>query len=108
LISDYVLEECIRILKTKFHEKTYILPLLLENFGVKITKDPLEKEVEKFIGIIDFRDASILASAMEHRADYLITLDKKHFLNQKVLEFVRDKKISILTPKEFLEKKMEK
>jgi hypothetical protein len=30
-------------------------------------------------------------------------LDKKHFLNQKVLEFAKDKKISILTPKEFLE-----
>ncbi len=105
LISDYVLEECIRILKTKFPEKTYILPILLENFGFKITKDPSEKEVEKFIGIIDFKDAPILAAAIKHKADYLITLDKKHFLNQKVLEFIRDKKISILTPKEFLEKR---
>ncbi len=103
LISDYVLEECIRILKTKFPEKTYILPIMLENFGFKTTKDPPEKEIEKFIDIIDFKDAPILAAAIKYKTDYLITLDKKHFLNQKVLEFARDKKISILTPKEFLE-----
>ena len=103
LISDYVLEECIRILKTKFPEKTYILPIMLENFGFKMTKDPSEKEVEKLIDIIDFKDAPILAAVIKYKTDYLITLDKKHFLNQKVLEFARDKKISILTPKEFLE-----
>ena len=102
LISDYVLEESIRILKTKFPEKTYILPILLENFRFKMTKDPSEKEVEKLIDIIDFKDAPILAAVIKYKTDYLITLDKKHFLNQKVLEFARDKKISILTPKEFL------
>lgn len=103
LISDYILEECIRILKTKFPEKTYILPMVLENFRFKITKDPSEKEVEKLISIIDFKDAPILAAAIKYKTDYLITLDKKHFLNKKVLEFAGNKKISILTPKEFLE-----
>ncbi len=103
LISDYVLEECIRVLKTKFPEKTYILPIMLENIGFKMIKDPSEKEVEKFIDIIEFKDAPILAAAIKYKTDYLITLDKKHFLDQKVLEFAKDKKISILTPKEFLE-----
>ncbi|MBA4320340.1 MAG: hypothetical protein C0412_18235, partial [Flavobacterium sp.] len=78
-------------------------PIMLENFGFKITKDPPEKEIEKFIDIIDFKDAPILTAAIKYKTGYLITLDKKHFLNQKVLEFARDKKISILTPKEFLE-----
>lgn len=102
LISDYVLEECIRIFKTKFPEKTYILPIVLENFRFKITKDPSEKEVEKLISIIDFKDAPILAAAIKYKTDYLITLDKKHFLNEKVRNFAGENNVLVFTPKEFI------
>jgi len=35
-------------------------------------------------------------------------LDRRDFLDQKVLEFAQKKKLSILTPKEFLEKELVK
>ena len=47
-------------------------------------------------------DAPILISAIEN-SDFLLTLDKKDFLNQEVLEFAKKKKLAIVMPKEFLE-----
>ena len=104
LISDYVLDECIRTIKIKFPDKLNALTLFLTNYNFQILKDPTEKEVEKLIKIINFRDAPVLGGALKHKADYLITLDKKDFLNPKVLEFAEKKNLLILTPKEFLER----
>jgi len=106
LISNYVLEECLRVLKLKYPEKIFILAMLLENFRFQIVKDPSQKEVEKLIKIIEPEDAPILAGAIKYKAKYLVTLDKKDFLNLKVLEFVKKHKISILTPKEFFSKNL--
>ena len=103
LISEYVLDECIRILGMKFPMKANILPLFLTNFNFKILRDPTQKEVENLIEIINFQDAPVLAGALKYKVEYLISLDKKDFLNQKVLEFARKKGLSILTPKEFLQ-----
>jgi hypothetical protein len=104
LISDYVLDECIRTLKIKFPTKLNTLTSFLTNYNFQILKDPTEKEVEKLIKIINFRDAPVLGGALKHKAEYLITLDKKDFLNPKVLEFVKKKNLLVLTPKEFLER----
>ena len=79
LISDYVLDECIRTIKTKFPAKLNTLTLFLTNYNYQILKDPNEKEVENLIKIINFRDAPVLGGALKHKADYLITLDKKRF-----------------------------
>ncbi|PJB99273.1 MAG: hypothetical protein CO077_02570 [Candidatus Nealsonbacteria bacterium CG_4_9_14_0_8_um_filter_35_12] len=103
LISDYVLDECIRILNKKYPTKANILTLFLTNFNFKILRDPPEKEIENLIEIINFRDTPILAAALKYKSNYLATLDKKDFLNPKVLEFAKKKKLAIITPKEFLE-----
>jgi len=104
LISDYVLEECIRILKSKYPAKLFILTILLNTFRFKIVKDPTQNEVKSLIKIINPEEAPILAGAIKHKAKYLVTLDKKDFLNPEVLRFATKHKILILTPKEFLEK----
>ena len=62
---------------------------------VKIAKVDLCKKV-----IIE-KDAVILAEVKRSKCDYIITLDKKDFLQQKVFKFIKPKKI--LTPKMFFE-----
>jgi predicted nucleic acid-binding protein len=104
LISEYVLAECIRTIKTKFPTREDGLMLLLTNFNFKILKDSASKEVEKLIDIIDFQDAPILAAALKYKVEYLITLDKKDFLNQRILKFAKKRGLLILTPGELIQK----
>lgn len=92
----------------KFPTKLNTLTLILTNYNFQILKDPTEKEVEKLTEMINFQDAPILAGVLKYKVNYLITLDKKDFLNQKVLEFAKKKKLLILTPKEFLQKESAK
>ena len=51
--------------------------------------------------VIVKKDAVILAEAKRVQADFLITLDKKHFLKDEVRRFIKDAKIC--TPGEFIE-----
>ncbi len=51
--------------------------------------------------IIAIKDAVILAEAKNSHCEFLITLDRKHFLTVKVAKFLEPSKI--LTPKEFFE-----
>lgn len=104
LISEYVLAECIRIIRTKFLTRENDLMLLLTKFNLKILRDPASKEVEKLIDIIDFQDAPILAAALKYKVEYLITLDKKDFLNQRILKFAKTRGLLILTPGELIQK----
>ncbi|MCD6412359.1 PIN domain-containing protein [bacterium] len=103
-LLEYVLEECFRVLYIKYPTKLPILIAFLTAFPFQIAKDPSQKEVEKVIDIINPEDAPILAGAIKYQAKYLITLDKKDFLVQKVIGFAEKHKISVITPKEFLSK----
>jgi len=66
-----------------------------------IKKAPDKNLVEKFNSIvIDLGDSHVLASSTETKADFLVTLDKKHLL-------ILDKKIKglkIVSPKQLIEK----
>ncbi|OGD54296.1 putative toxin-antitoxin system toxin component, PIN family [Candidatus Beckwithbacteria bacterium RBG_13_35_6] len=43
--------------------------------------------------VINIKDAPILAAAIESKADFLVSLDRKDFLRPKVLEFAKPLKI---------------
>lgn len=60
---------------------------------------PDEKLINKAKKTIHIKDAVILAEAKTARADCLITLDKKHFLTDKAISFLKPKKV--LTTKMF-------
>ena len=47
------------------------------------------------------KDAVILAEAKQAKSDFLVTLDKKDFLNKKVTQYL--KPTVALTPKDFIE-----
>ncbi len=62
---------------------------------------PIDKQIEKARKVIVEKDAAILAEMKDSNCDYLVTLDKKDFLQEKVLEFIKPKKI--VTPKMFFD-----
>jgi putative PIN family toxin of toxin-antitoxin system len=61
--------------------------------------DPPAMTVEKASALVGPKDAAILAAAIEEKVDYLITLDKKHFLTGKTPQ---DIPLEICTPADFL------
>ena len=65
-------------------------------------KTPNDLLIERARKVIVEKDAVILAEAKDSDCDYLITLDKRDFLQEKVHRFFKPKKI--LTPKMFFEK----
>ena len=61
--------------------------------------DPSPGLVRKAATMVGRKDASILAAAREGKVDFLVTLDKKHFLS------IRARKgagVAVVTPSEFL------
>ncbi len=61
--------------------------------------DPPPTAVKKASALVGPKDAAILAAAIEEKVDYLITLDKKHFLKEKTSP---DLPLEICTPADFL------
>lgn len=62
---------------------------------------PDKKLIRRAKKAIAAKDAVILAEAKKAQVDFLVTLDKKHFLKDKVRKFVRG--TEICTPGEFIE-----
>lgn len=99
--SRLVLREADRNLRRKTDPKT------LKAFhrflkGTKIDVPPFvtAQILERYEAHIHPKDAPILAAAMEAEVDYLMTLDRKHFLTPKALS--SSKRVKILTPGDFL------
>lgn len=57
--------------------------------------------VKKAQKVIEEKDSVILAEAKQAKCDFLVTLDKKDFLNEKVAKFLKPK--IALTPKGLIE-----
>jgi predicted nucleic acid-binding protein len=64
-----------------------------------MVEDPPATAVARAAALAAQKDASILSAALEAKVDYLITLDKKHFLKHKVKKSIP---IEICTPADFL------
>jgi len=82
------------------------LPRLLSRFRQFIhdlkpllIDDPGPSLVKKADAIVGRKDASILAAALEGKVDFLVTLDKKHFLSPRVR---KGADVTVVTPSEFL------
>jgi len=67
---------------------------------IKIVTIESSRAKQYYKGLIEEKDAPILYGALRSQADYLITLDKKHFFTEKL----RKKKFPfiILTPGQFI------
>ncbi len=84
VISRQVLIEADRNFSCKLPGLVTQFCRFIQSLAPVMVEDPPIKAVEKAANLIDRKDATIGAAAPEAKIDYLISLDKKHFLKQKV------------------------
>ena len=102
-ISRYVIYEA----KTKSpsllsqHEKQRLNFLLLQ-CNLILVAEPLDRDIQAYTMVIEKKDAPILAAAKSVNIHYLLTLNTKDFMKEKVRDSMRP--IQITTPKDFLQK----
>lgn len=63
-----------------------------------LKQEPNRNLINSAKKVIAEKDAVILAEAKQAKSDFLVTLDKKHFLQTKVKKFIKPN--LVLTPKE--------
>lgn len=99
VISEIVLDEIIRNASKIKLSKTEVKKLIF-NFFTHIISPPTEEFFNLYRNmVIDYGDIHLLVSAKEAKADFLVTLDKKHIL---ILQ-KKIKEIKIVSPKQLLE-----
>lgn len=76
------------------------LTFFLTTVPYTITSFLNKKEIEKCSRWIHKKDAPVLAAAIKSKTDFLLTLDKKHFIQPQVQKFAG--KVRITTPGEFI------
>lgn len=100
--SAYVLDETIKNLKEDYPSYLTRLKWLLLSSGLKVLSNPLQKELVKAMKLIDFKDAPVLAATLQHKMDFLITLDRGHFFTQQLAQ--ANLPCEILTPGDFIKR----
>lgn len=95
------------LIESELNIKAKLSREALLNFYKLIAKTPfiLQPPVTlaekiKYYDIIHQKDAHVLAAALQGNCDYLITLDRKHFMTTKIQQ--TNFPIKILTPGDFL------
>jgi putative PIN family toxin of toxin-antitoxin system len=99
VISRQVLVEADRNFSSKLPNLIGQFRRFIQNLAPLMVDDPSAAAMERATGLVDRKDAAILAAAMEAKVDFLITLDKKHFLKPKIKG---DIPIEVCTPTDFL------
>ena len=99
VISRQVLIEADRNIAAKFPQLLGRFRQFMHHLGPLMVEDPTRESMEKAATVVDRKDAPILAAAQDANVDYLITLDKRHFLNPKTRQKVI---LKIVSPIEFL------
>lgn len=97
MTSKLVLTEAERNVREKlesYHLKRFFL--LVQKLEI-FEQESEPRLIQKAQKVIVKKDAVILAEAKMAKADFLLTLDRKHFLTSKVIKFLKPKKI--FTPK---------
>lgn len=72
----------------------------LATLQLELVKSPTAREIAAQSRIIDPKDAHVLAAALKASVDFLLTLDRKHFLSRAVLQ--AGLPFQITTPGDFL------
>jgi predicted nucleic acid-binding protein len=89
-VSSQVLSELENVLRRKAAGALGNLTLVLNRSGVKIVPPPEPGFLEMSQNLLSYQpDAQVLAAAWSAGCDYLVTLDRKHFLdNQQIIETI--------------------
>jgi putative PIN family toxin of toxin-antitoxin system len=100
VVSRQVLIEADRNFAAKFPQLVGRFRQFTHNLAPLMVEDPTADSMEKAASIVDRKDAPILAAAQNANVDFLITLDKRHFLNPKTREKIM---LKVVSPIEFLQ-----
>lgn len=100
--SSTVLAEVERNVRKKLQSHHLERFFMLINKTTLINQFPDDKLIKKAKKVIIEKDSVILQEAKKAKINFLVTLDKKHFLNPKVEEFLKPQKI--VTPRILIEK----
>lgn len=101
LVSSQVLNEIEGVLRRKAPASLGLLAVLLDRSGVEIAPSPTPESVQQSEAITGHAgDAYVLAAAWLAKADYLVTLDRQHFLDNPAVR--RATPFPIGTPGDFL------
>lgn len=99
--SSYALREAKRNIGQKLKEQDLIAFYNFTSLLEKVDQEDISTtETMRFKNLIVNKDAPILASALHQKADFLITLDRKDFMTDRMKN--AKLKIKIATPGEFL------
>lgn len=72
---------------------------LLEEIPLLVMRSPTAREIHPYRSLIHEKDLPVLAAAILSRSSYLITLDRRDFMTEKIRK--AHLPIRIATPKEF-------
>ncbi|MEK6691195.1 MAG: PIN domain-containing protein [Nitrospirota bacterium] len=99
IVSRQVIVETDRNIEEKLPEMLNEYREFIELLAPVLINDPRQKDVSKYLKVINLDDAPILASAVTSGADFLVTWDKKHFISKNIRIH---SSLKIVTPGEFL------
>lgn len=86
LVSPHVLIEAESVLRRKAPDAIGLLALLLDRSGAETVPAPLPDFVRECQALTGYpADALVLAATQMTAADYFVTLDREHFLNNDAL-----------------------
>lgn len=103
ITSIRVIEETRKNLST-YNNSDYLKKLgeILADFNFRVIEVLDEKLIDLYKNVVHKKDAHVLVGAIQSKADYLLTFNKKHFLTPKFKKL--DLKLQVITPKEFIKK----
>jgi len=100
VVSQHVLKEAERNLAQKAPEALPAFHELLTLVTADVAEKPTLQELKRAATYINLKDAPIVAAAVKARVDYLVTWDRKHFIDDpKVAE---RSGLPIITPDEIM------
>ena len=85
VVSDLVLEEVRRNLERKAPEVLDALEVVLANVPFEKVSSPSKTAVQRAAEYIALKDAPIIAAAQKAKVDYLVTFDRRHFLDDPLV-----------------------
>ena len=99
VVSQQIIIEADRNIEAKLPEMVNEFREYIQLLSPLLIEDPSPDEVRRYSSIINPEDAPILAAAVSSGANFLLTWDKKHFINRKIQ---LSSELKIATPGEFL------
>lgn len=100
VVSQQVLEEVVRTVRSKLPDALPTLRRLLVSIPPEVVADPGHEEIERWMKKLSLGDAAILAAATGSQPDYFVTGDN-HFTQRPAVG--EEAGLRIVTPARFLE-----